>query len=336
MRKTKSKIKKYVLSTAVALCMNMALPVSAYAVQLIPVGSAVGIEVDVDGALVDEVSEVITDQGSVFPAKKAGIKIGDVVIGVNGNEIDDLSDFAECSKEFDGTPVTLMILRQDKQLECTVTPVLSVEGKYQVGLWLRDRVAGIGTVTYYNPKTGEYGALGHGISDPESGTLIPVTEGSTYDAAIVDVVQGKSGDPGELTGTFDTHTVFGTVEENSVYGIFGRCRGNLNTQQKAMETAALGEAVIGEAEILSTVDGCEPKSYSIRIDKIQRKAGEERYQLTVTDPELLQRTGGVVCGMSGSPIVQNGKLVGAVTHVLVNDPARGYGIFIENMLDAAE
>ena len=335
MWETKSKTKKYVLSTAIVFCLSAALPVSAYAVQLIPVGSAVGIEVDVDGVLVDEVSEVVTEGGREMPAKKAGVKVGDVVTAVNGTEIDDISDFADCAKGFDGTPVALTILRQGKQLRCTVTPVMSVEENYQVGLWLRDRVAGIGTVTYYNPKTGEYGALGHGITDPESGTLIPITEGKTYDASIVDVVQGKSGDPGELTGTFDTHTVFGSVEDNSVYGIFGRCSG-VERQGEIMETAELGEAVVGEAEILSTVNGCEPKAYSIRIDKIQRRDGEERYQLSVTDPALLQKTGGVVCGMSGSPIIQNGKLIGAVTHVLVNDPTRGYGIFIENMLEAAE
>ena len=310
-------MKKCVLSIAIVFCMSMALPVSAYAVQLIPVGSAVGIEVDVDGVLVDEVSEVTTDSGVMYPAKKAGVKVGDVITAVNGTEVDEISDFAECSKNFDGAPVALTILRQGKMLQCKVTPVLSVEGTYQVGLWLRDKVAGIGTVTYYNPKTGEYGALGHGINDPESGTLIPITDGKTYDAAIVDVVQGKSGDPGELTGTFDTHTEFGTVEDNTVYGIFGRCGGSSVGQGKVMETADIGEAVVGEAEILSTVNGCEPRAYSIRIDKIQRRDGEERYQLSVTDPALLQQTGGVVCGMSGSPIIQDGKLIGAVTHVCV-------------------
>lgn len=311
------------------------MPVSAYAAQLIPVGSAVGIEVDVDGALVEELSEVVTDHGSVYPAKKAGLKVGDVIVKVNGEEIDDLKEFAECAKAFDGTPVEITVLRQGKSLTCTVTPALSVEGKYQIGLWLRDKVAGVGTVTYYNPKTGEYGALGHGISDPESGTVIPITDGKTYDAAIVDVVQGKIGDPGELTGSFDTHSVFGTVGENTVYGIFGVCSGAPQTKGAMMETAEMGEAKVGYAEIFSTVDGTEPRSYSVHIDKVERRNNEERYQLTITDAALLEKTGGVVCGMSGSPILQNGKLVGAVTHVLVNDPTRGYGIFIENMLDAA-
>jgi len=333
--KIKSKLKRYVLTTAFVFCISAAMPVSAYAVQLIPVGSAVGIEVDVDGALVEELSEVVTEKGSLYPAKKAGIKVGDVITAINGEDIDSLEEFADRAAKLDGTPVTLTVLRQGKTDRCTVTPILSAEGKYQIGLWLRDKVAGIGTVTYYNPKTGEYGALGHGISDPESGTVIPITAGKTYDAAIVDVVQGKVGDPGELTGSFDTRSEFGTVGENTIYGIFGLCRGKPSTQQQMMETASLGEARVGEAEILSTVDGKEPKSYCVRIDKIERRNGEERYQLTITDSELLQRTGGVVCGMSGSPILQNGKLVGAVTHVLVNDPTRGYGIFIENMLDAA-
>jgi len=299
------------------------------------VGRAVGIEVDVDGVLVESVSEVVTDDGTVMPAKTAGIKEGDVVIAVNGIAVDDMEDFSECAKSFDEKPVALTVSREGETLEITITPVYSIAGRYQLGLWLRDVVAGVGTVTYYNPKTGEYGALGHGVNAPESGTLIPITGGKTYDASIVDVVQGKSGTPGELTGSFDTGSVFGTVRENTVYGIFGVCSG-MHGADRVMQTAALGEVKEGAAKILSTVNGSEPKEYSIRIDRVQRRGGEERYQLTITDPELLGKTGGVVCGMSGSPIIQDGKLVGAVTHVLVNDPTRGYGIFIENMLEAAE
>ena len=329
------KWKRTLLSAAVVCCMSMSLTVSAYAVQLIPVGSAVGIEVAVDGALVEEFCEVSTGKGTASPGKKAGIKVGDVIVKVNGADIEGLQDFSEYAKKFDGTPVTLTVLRQGKEIDCTVTPALSAEGRYQIGLLLRDQVAGVGTVTYYNPKTGEYGALGHGISDPKSGTVIPITEGKTYDASIVDVVQGKVGDPGELTGSFDTRSVFGSVGENTVHGIFGECSSPPQTSNQLMETAQPGETKVGPAEILSTVDGKQPQSYDVRIDKVERRNGEERYQLTITDPQLLEKTGGVVCGMSGSPIIQDGKLVGAVTHVLVNDPTRGYGIFIENMLDAA-
>ncbi len=322
-------------ATATVGCMVCFCGLTAFAARLVPVGSAVGIEIAVDGALVEDLSKVAVDGGSCCPAGEAGIKPGDVITAVNGTAVHSLAEFAEIAKGFDGSPVTLTVCREGKSLDFTVTPMLSIEGRYQVGLWLRDVVAGVGTVTYYNPETGEYGALGHGINDTETGALIPIIEGVTYGASIVDVVQGKKGDPGELTGSFDTGSVFGTVGSNTVYGIFGTCGTAPSVGTGVVETAEPGEAQVGAAEILTTVDGSEPRLYDIRIDKVQQKNGEERYQFTVTDPELLSVTGGVVCGMSGSPIIQDGKLVGAVTHVLVNDPTRGYGIFIENMLDAA-
>ena len=317
-----------------AVFMTAVVPLSALAAQLIPVGSAVGIEVDVDGVLVEKCSEVETSGGKQFPAKAAGIKVGDVIVAINGEEVDDLEDFSEEVGKLDGSPLRVTLLRDGKTVNVTLQPVCSVSGEYRLGLWLRDVVAGIGTVTYYDPVSGDYGALGHGINDPASGALIPITEGRTFDASVVDVVQGKNGDPGELCGSFDTSAAFGTVEGNTVYGIFGKCSGVAITG-KVLETAASGEVQTGAAQVLSTVSGSKPQLYDIRIDKIRRSGSEERYQLTITDPDLLAITGGVVCGMSGSPIIQNGKLVGAVTHVLVNDPTRGYGIFIENMLEAA-
>ena len=328
----KKQIRMAAVTAVTAVWLGAAVPVSALAAQLIPVGCAVGIEVDVDGVLVEQLRSVETLEGTAEPAKAAGLKEGDIILKVNGEDVDDLEEFAEELREHEGQTLTLTVMREAKTFTCELTPARDKNGEYRLGLWLRDKVAGIGTVTYYDPKSGEYGALGHGINDPESGTLIPITKGKTFDASVVDVVQGKSGDPGELTGSFDTGAVFGTVAGNTVYGIFGSCGG---VSGDVMETAAQGEAKVGEARILSTVDGSEPKLYDIRIDKIRRSGGEERYQLTVTDPELLNITGGVVCGMSGSPIIQDGKLVGAVTHVLVNDPTRGYGIFIENMLEAA-
>ena len=316
------------------LCMGGFLSVTALGLELIPVGSAIGIEVDVDGVLVDQLRTVETPRGEVSPGKAAGIKEGDVIVAVNGEDVEDLEDFSEEIGRMDGSLLELTLLREGKRRTVTVQPVLMDNGEYRLGLWLRDRVSGIGTVTYYDPKSGEYGALGHGINDSNTGCPIPVDDGQTYDADIVDVVRGQSGDPGELTGSFDTGAVFGTVVANTVYGIFGKCS-HAPASGAVMETAAVGEVKVGNAQILSTVNGSEPQLYDIRIDNIRRSGGEERYRITVTDPDLLEQTGGVVCGMSGSPIVQNGKLVGAVTHVLVNDPTRGYGIFIENMLEAA-
>ena len=332
----KTKKFKMLTATLTAVCMLCGGGLTAFAAQLIPVGSAVGIEATVDGALVEELSTVAVDGGSCCPAGDAGVKAGDVITHVNGSAVHSLEEFAAQAQTFDGSPVALTLQRGAEVLNRTVTPVRGIDGRYQVGLWLRDLVAGVGTVTYYNPKNQEYGALGHGINHSESGAPIPIHEGVTYDAAVVDVVRGQKGDPGELTGSFDSQSPFGTVGANTVYGIFGTCTDAPDSVCGVMETAALGEAHTGAAEILSTVEGSEPRLYDIRIDKVQRKNGEERYQFTVTDPALLEITGGVVCGMSGSPILQDGKLVGAVTHVLVNDPTRGYGIFIENMLEAAE
>ena len=330
------KTKKYRVLPAclTAVCLSGFLSVTALGLELIPVGSAIGIEVDVDGVLVDQLRAVEGPQGEVFPGKAAGIKEGDVIIGINGEDVEDLEDFTEEIGRMDGSPLELTLLREGKQRTVTIQPVLTDNGEYRLGLWLRDRVSGIGTVTYYDPKSGEYGALGHGINDSNTGCPIPIDDGQTYDAAIVDVVPGQSGNPGELTGSFDTGAVFGTVAANTVYGIFGKCS-RAPAGGETMETAAMGEVQVGEAQILSTVNGSAPKLYDIHIDNVRRSGGEERYRITVTDPALLEQTGGVVCGMSGSPIIQDGKLVGAVTHVLVNDPTRGYGIFIENMLDAA-
>ncbi len=315
------------------VCVSGSLGVSACAAYLIPMGTAVGIEVDVDGVLVERIGDVETADGTVTPGKAAGLELGDVIQSVDGKAVKNLEDFSAISPTFDGRPLELTVSRKGKAVTCTITPACNSEGSYQLGLWLRDLVAGVGTVTYYNPKTGEYGALGHGINDPDSGALVPITGGQTFDATVVGVVRGQKGDPGELTGSFDNGHVFGDVDSNTVFGIFGVTGASVTGE--GMETAAPGEAKTGPAEILSTVAGSEPVTYDIRIDKVQQKDGAERYQITVTDPDLLNITGGVVCGMSGSPIIQNGKLVGAVTHVLVNEPTRGYGLHIDAMLEAA-
>ena len=215
-----------------------------------------------------------------------------------------------------------------------MTPALSRDGTVQLGLWLRDGVSGIGTVTYYDPETGRFGALGHGINDLNSGSLMTFTGGSITDAEIVDVVRGASGSPGELCGQPDKSCVLGNLERNTGSGIFGTAE--LECETEAIPIATAEEVRLGPATILTTVDGGGVEEYSIEISRIYRQPEDHRFLLlTVTDPRLLERTGGIVQGMSGSPILQNGKLVGAVTHVLLSDSSRGYGIGIEDMLDAA-
>lgn len=323
-------------SAAVAVLMAGCLQVTALAGDLIPVGRAVGIDVTIDGVLVAGVSEVETENGSISPAGQAGVLPGDFIVKLGGEPVHCLKDFSDAVQALPAEPVSLTVIRQDRQTQLTVCPVLNTEGRCQLGLWLRDGITGIGTVTYYDPDSGAYGALGHGINDVDSGSLIPLSAGEIYDADIVGVVKGRPGTPGELTGVFEGGKVCGQVAGNTVYGIFGQYDGVPADCGDALPCAQPGEAQPGEATILSTVNGDGVREYTVRIDRVFRENGVERFQLTVTDDALLDATGGIVQGMSGSPILQNGRLIGAVTHVLTGDPTKGYGLGIQSMLSAAD
>ena len=332
MRKT---WKQGLLSTALALLLLGTVQATAFARELVPVGRAVGIDVTIDGVMVAGVSEVETADGRISPAGQAGVLPGDFIVKLGAEPVHCLKDFSDIAQTLTAEPVALTVVRQEKQTQLTVCPVLNAEGKYQLGLWLRDGIKGIGTVTYYDPETGAYGALGHGINDVDSGSLIPLSAGEIYDASIVGVVKGQPGTPGELTGVFEGGKVCGQVAGNTVYGIFGQYDGVPDGCGDALSCGEMGEAQPGKATILSTVDGTSVQEFDIQIDRVFRENGEERFLLSVTDEALLEATGGIVQGMSGSPILQNGKLIGAVTHVLTNDPTKGYGLCIQSMLAAA-
>ena len=305
-------------------------PASAWAEELILGGEAVGIQIHTEGVLVADLAQIETAQGTVCPAEEAGIQKGDFIIEIDGQKLSSATELVEKVNERAGKVVELKLMRKDESFTCSMEPVQSAENQWMLGMWLRDGVSGVGTITYKDPEDGSFGALGHSVSDADSGTVLPISEGSISDAEIINVKKGAAGAPGELNGCADVYKLLGIVEKNTVYGIFGTM--NEPAKGKIVET---GEPVVGKASILSTVQGRECKEYSVEISRISRDGGTNHMVITVTDPELLSLTGGIVQGMSGSPIVQNGKLVGAVTHVLVNDPTRGYGIFIENMLDAA-
>ena len=208
-------------------------------------------------------------------------------------------------------------------------------------MWVRDSTAGVGTLTYYDPESGGYGALGHAITDVDTGVMFPVGEGAVYKNKVVSISRGQKGTPGELTGEFFENAVeLGSIEKNTPFGVFGSADAEMIGDAhypEGLPVAGRGEVRTGSAQILSTVDGFGVKAYDCEIEKVYSQSSPEARSMVIriTDPELLGKTGGIVQGMSGSPIVQDGKLVGAVTHVLVNDPTRGYGIFIENMLEAA-
>lgn len=310
----------------------------AFAVRMvIPSGMPTGVRMTAKGVVVCGMTEVQSAAGEVCPAKKAGLKTGDILYTVNGEQISSGDEFAEAVQEGGGSDVVLEGERDDVAIRVTVQPVKSTaDASYHLGLLVRDSMAGIGTITYIDPSDGSFGALGHAVCECDSGTKLPLEDGSLMPAAVVSVKKGQKGEPGELIGSFQMQTNLGSITRNTAYGIFGRLDTNA-VSGKAIPVAGKKEIQVGEAEILTCVSGTKPKKYSIRIERItgQDETGKSM-AIRVTDSELLQATGGIVQGMSGSPILQNGKLVGAVTHVLVNDPERGYGISAESMIKMAE
>ncbi len=314
---------------ALALALTLALPAAASADELVPVGRAVGIEAETAGLLVASLAKVQTASGEASPAADAGVLPGDIIVRLGGEEIGGVEDFTEALGSLDGGEVQLTVLRDEKRVQLALTPVQDSQGAWRLGLWLRGSVSGIGTVTYYDPETGEYGALGHSITDADTGVLLPIGEGRICDATVSDVRRGERGKAGELHGSYDAGSSIGSVDANTAHGIFGRSDG---FDGEALPTAEAGEIVDGEASILANVSGSEVREYAVKISRAG--SGGDRLLVTVTDPELLEATGGIVQGMSGSPIIQNGKLVGAVTHVLVSDPQRGYGVTISAMRES--
>ncbi|MBO6041114.1 MAG: SpoIVB peptidase [Oscillospiraceae bacterium] len=327
--------------TASALCLALtaaaffSAPALAADELLVPVGQAVGIELRFRGVAVTGLAEVDTAEGPVCPAREAGLRSGDVINSFNGQRIEGSSDFLEKAASLGPDSVRLGVTRSGRELGFIVTPARSAQGTWQLGLWLRESVQGVGTVTFYDPATGAFGALGHGVSLPDGQGPAEISGGSITAAGVADVVPGRPGEPGELCGVPDGSRVLGAVEQNTPQGIFGTASAPL-ANAAALPVAADSQIHVGSAAIIATVDGRGPRQFEVEIVRVDRSGGETR-QLTieVTDPALLGATGGIVQGMSGSPIVQSGMLVGAVTHVLVSDPARGYGISMENMLKAS-
>ncbi len=305
--------------------------------SVIPLGRAVGIKLFSDGVLVVGLSPVETDEGACYPGRDSGLKTGDLITHINGEEVDTIEEIQQAVTEQAGEPLAIQAVRDERQIQLTAAPVENNQGVYQLGVWLRDSMAGIGTMTFYDPDTGIFAALGHGINDVDTATLMPLETGGIMPATVSDVKKGTSGQPGELHGDFDLTQDLGTLYANTSRGIFGHlAHQELTEGLEPVLVAGRDEVKEGEATILSNVQGDQVEEFSIQITRVNSSGGDNRsLMIQVTDPRLLQATGGIVQGMSGSPILQNGKLVGAVTHVLINDPTRGYGILAEDMLAQA-
>ena len=302
---------------------------------VIPVGKTVGIYVNTKGILVIDTGEVTDLFGNTSePAKNKLIK-GDYIIELNGEKIKTKKQLIDEITDCGGENLDFVVKRNNEKVKVEVEPVETGVDTYKIGIWVRDDLQGLGTVTYV--KGDEFGALGHSITDTDTGDLLKVAGGKLYQADIYGVEKGISGTPGEIEGmiTYDTDNVVGDVTGNRTYGIFGNVTADFKESlsgDEAMPILANDEVEAGKAQIKTYVSG-EKKYYDIEIVNIHRNSnGDKEMEIKVTDDELIKLTGGIVQGMSGSPIIQNGKLVGAVTHVFVNDPTRGYGIFIDKML----
>ncbi len=328
----KKKISSFGLVLVLAMLFSTVSPVRAFAATaLVPVGQTVGIEMSTDGLLVAGLSQISTEAGECCPASDCGIQPGDIVVRLGATEITTAEDFTRAAAELDGSDVALTLKRGDKLIQYTIKPAQNTDGSWRLGLWLRDGISGIGTVTFYDPETGLFGALGHSISDVDTGVLLPIGDGHITGASITGVRKGESGAAGELQGAFDLEDKLGVIELNTIYGIFGVM--DSAPEGEALPVAESNEIANGAATILANVSGDETREYSVEI-ATSGKPSEGRLTVRITDPALLATTGGIVQGMSGCPIIQNGKLVGAVTHVLLSDSTRGYGITINAMLDA--
>lgn len=306
-------------------------------VTVIPCGAPFGIKLFTEGVVIVGISDVKSTNGIYNPAKIAGLKKGDIIVNINDNCVNSNEDVANILENSQGRDLDLLIKREDSEFHSKLKPVKSCDDDmYKAGIWVRDSSAGIGIMTFINPQTNVFGGLGHGICDIDTGSLLPLSHGDIISAQINGVKAGQKGNPGELKGNFcnNEKSIIGTLNKNTVSGVYGTLSDNYDCCGQTAIVAMKQQVKIGDASIITTVSGDKPNKYSIKIKSVNYNdiSPTKNMIVEITDPELLNVTGGIVQGMSGSPIIQNGMLVGAITHVFVNDPKRGYAIFAENMI----
>lgn len=300
-------------------------------------GMPVGIYMETDGVMVLDTDHIKGIDGVDYEPAGHLVKCGDYITGFNGKKIDNKKELMESLKELDEDEVVLQLRRDDETIDVKVKPVECEPDEYKLGIWVRDNVQGLGTVTFLTGNS-EFGALGHGIHDTDTNVLLSIADGTLYKTSIHSIKKGENGIPGSMEGiiVYNGYNKLGTIEKNTDEGIYGKVDkiDELFTDQIPVQTAAKEEVEVGDATIRCFVDN-EVKEYNIKVTDIDYSGREANKGLViqVTDPALLEKTGGIIQGMSGSPILQNGKLIGAVTHVFVQDSTKGYGIFIENMLE---
>lgn len=333
------------LLLAAAVAMTLSLTPGAQAAQpssevrsVIPLGQAVGIKLFAQGVLVVGLSDVTTDQGLASPAKACGLQKGDIITHINDTKVSSIEEVQTILQDLEGEEMNVRVLRDEKDRAFSTHAVqCSADGSYKLGAWIRDSMAGIGTLTFVDPNTGLFGTLGHGINDVDTSVLMKLQSGAITPASVAGVVKGMDGRPGELKGCFSSKQDLGTLFANTEQGVFGTLTNPNTFSGQPIPVAQPEEIHTGPATILSNVEGTTVEEYQVEILKLHPNASDTRdLMLKVTDSRLLEKTGGIVQGMSGSPILQDGKLVGAVTHVLIDHADQGYGIFATHMLETAQ
>ena len=302
-------------------------------------GAPFGIKMFTDGLMVVGMSDIPTEEGRVNPAKAAGLEVGDVLKSFNGVALTTNEQLAELMQQNGDAPIRVEVKRGNQSFSAGIRPLRSTgDDQYRLGVWVRDSSAGIGTLTYFDQNSGLFTGLGHAVCDVDTGDMMPLSNGEVVPAKITGCKRGENGSPGELKGRFTEEPPLGSLSANTATGVYGLLRSRALYLGEEMPLAMKHEVQTGKAYIYTTVEGVRPQKYEIEIEKLVMSEEEKGQNMVirVTDPALLQKTGGIVQGMSGSPIIQNGMLVGSVTHVFVKDPTRGFGVFAENIQENAD
>ena len=305
--------------------------------KVIPVGQVSGIKLYTSGVLIVGMSEITgLDNKKYKPYENSGIQEGDTIEEIEGQKISHTKQLLEKVKSSKGKEINIKYIRNMETLECNIKPNQTSSGDYKLGLWVRDSSAGIGTITYIEPSTNNFVALGHGITDIDTGSILNISKGELITTKVLSIIKGQNGAPGKIQGSINEQAKIGKINKNTMFGIYGTVEdiSKINNSQKLIDVATRNEIKLGEAKILCSLDGENTKEYKIQIDKIyiNNNYDNKNILIKVTDEELIQKTGGIIQGMSGSPVLQNGKFIGAITNVLVNDPTRGYVVFGDLMV----
>ena len=306
--------------------------------KVVPMGNLIGVKMYTSGVLVVGMSEIEgQDKQKYKPYINSGIEEGDMIIEINNKKIDSTDELVEVVNSSQGQEIQIKYVRDDNEMVTSILPIKNESNEYKLGLWVRDAAAGVGTLTFYEPSTGKFAALGHGIVDVDTGGILHIANGELVKSRLVSIKKGEKGDPGEIKGSIDSAVSIGEIEKNTNFGVFGFVSKKVNldlSNSKEYEVALRSEIETGEAEVICELEQGKKKTYKIRIEKVYSSNNYDNKSMLIKiiDDELLGKTGGIIQGMSGSPIIQNGKFVGAITNVLVSDPTTGYAIFGDLMI----